>query len=413
MSFVSKLRVRGICAASSACMALAVCAAPAFASYAAENYAVYPNSGESNFNIGSYVPPSRGLGRSSAEWDALEDNTLLWEEIPSLIHEYNATVITNRTELAQDERKAMDAGDLSDWLLDAAEDMYSAASDAEEMSAALAASYRSQGDSLRQQAESNLNDFDIIRLNYEQIEKKLYLSAKNQFINYYKAKAQDEYNTDNLSYLERAYNSAQNQFNVQMATELDVLTAKETWDNAKAGALINSNSISDSYRGLIVLCGWKYNADVQLGSLPVINVDEIKMTNFESDRVRAEAVNFTLLMDNIRLNNARYYGTDSGVSQQENQLKSDTDSFNINFKSAYDSLISAADAYTNAVNAKATGDQNLENSRKQRELGLISDMELATAENTNRSLGLTVTTSYYDLLSAKAAYDAAVNDGVL
>lgn len=377
----------------------------------AEGYAVYPDYGSSDTS--SNVITRNNFSRSAEEWAALEDNNLNWEEIPDLIHEYNATVITNRSELEKDERRSMDAEEISEYLMDMADDADADADEAEETSAALAATYRSQADSLRQQANSNLDDYEIIKLSYEQIEKQTALSAKQQFIEYYRALAQDEYNEPNLSYLERLYVSEQNKYNVNMSTELNVLTAKETWENARASAAANKNSISSNLQSLIVLCGWKYDAEPVIGQLPEMTAEEAVNVDYAADLEKARACNITLRMDNIRLENAKKMGTSALVSEQETTLKNDTDSFGISFKAAYDSLKTCAEAYVNAVNASANGDRDLEYAGRQRELGLISDVELMTAENTKRSLELSVKTAYYDMISARAAYDAAVNDGIL
>ena len=377
----------------------------------AEGYAVYPDYGSSGTS--SSVITRNNFSRSAEEWAALEDNNLNWEEIPDLIHEYNATVITNRSELEKDERRSMDAEEISEYLMDMADDADADADEAEETSAALAATYRSQADSLRQQANSNLDDYEIIKLSYEQIEKQTALSAKQQFIEYYRALAQDEYNEPNLSYLERLYVSEQNKYNVNMSTELNVLTAKETWENARASAAVNKNSISSNLQSLIVLCGWKYDAEPVIGPLPEMTAEEAVNVDYAADLEKAMANSITLRMDNIRLENAKKMGTSALVSEQETTLKNDTDSFGISFKAAYDSLKTCAEAYVNAVNASANGDRDLEYARRQREMGLISDVELMTAENTKRSLELNVKTAYYDMISARAAYDAAVNDGIL
>ena len=391
-----------LAAASAFVMAVNGALLPQINAYA-DGYAVYPDYGSSGTS--SSVITRNNFSRSAEEWAALEDNNLNWEEIPDLIHEYNASVITNRSELEKDERRSMDAEEISEYLMDMADDADADADDAEETSAALAATYRSQANSLRQQANSNLDDYEIIKLTA--------LSAKQQFIEYYRALAQDEYNEPNLSYLERLYVSEQNKYNVSMSTELNVLTAKETWENARASAAANKNSISSNLQSLIVLCGWKYDAEPVIGQLPEMTAEEAVSVDYTADLEKARACNITLRMDNIRLENAKKMGTAALVNEQETTLKNDTDSFGISFKAAYDSLKTCAEAYVNAVNASANGDRDLEYARRQRELGLISDVELMTAENTKRSLELNVKTAYYDMISARAAYDAAVNDGIL
>lgn len=409
-----KRQLRKLKLTAAVCTASLIISETASLSAYAEGYAVYPYQGEENIINSSEVADSTNFSRSSAEWAELRDDQLNWDEIAALVHEYNAAVVTNRAELARDERRSMDAQEVSDYLQSKADEMDSDADAVEDTSAVLSATYRTQANSLRRQAESNLDDFETIRLGYEQIEKQTALSAKTQFLNYYSALANKEYSDANTAYLEKAYNSAVNRKNVEMATELEVLTAKEAWDNARADLITADNNITSNKRSLIVLCGWKYDADAVIGELPAVTAEDIvKIESYESDRQKAEEANYTLRIDKIRLANAEKSGYSTLADEQRTQLKSDTDSFGINFKAAYDELNNSATAYNNAVSAKANSDSDLEYANKQFELGMLSRIELDAAVNSNKAAWLSVETAYNNMLLARAKYDAAVNDGIL
>ncbi len=407
-----KNRSRQIFAASMAAV-LSIGGAAQTAISSKADYAVYPDRGSESETVSSYVIQQNNFTRSGEAWATLEDDILTWDEIGDLIYEYNATVITNRNELAKDERRSMDAEAIAEYLLDRADDLDGDANDAEDTSATLAATYRAQANSLREQANSNLDDFEIIQLNYEEVEKQLALSARNQFIEYYRAIDQAEYDETYINYLERLYTSEQNKFNASMSTELEVLNAKETLDNAKADAVTNKNNINSNLQSLIVLCGWNYNDQVTIGSLPEMTAEEAADVNYETDLETARKNNITLKIGEKRLTNAKSMGSSTLVTEQETTQKSNQDSFEISFKALYDSLISSADAYTNAVNAETNGRKDLEYANRQKELGLISEIELLAAENTMKSLELNTKSAYYDMVSARASYDAAVNDGIV
>ena len=139
----------------------------------------------------------------------------------------------------------------------------------------------------------------------------------------------------------------------------EVLTAKLAWDDARANAVTLDNKITANRQSLIVSCGWKYDADAVIGKLPEYDAQTIANVNDEEDKKKAEAANITLRIDNSRVKNASDSGYQTLVEEQKTNLKKDLDSFGIDFKAAYDGLINAVTAYTNAVGAKANSDKDL------------------------------------------------------
>ena len=375
--------------------------------------AVYPNTDSEVAAVSTNVTTSENFSRTKEEWETLSDNVLNWDEIPALVHEYNAAVITNRSELSRDERRSYDAAEVSDYLISKADELEGKAEDADSTSAVLSATYKNQANSLRRQADSNLDDFEAIRLSYEQIEKQTALSARTQFISYYDAIYKEEGSKVNLAYLERAYTSAVNRKNANVSTELEVLAAKEALDNARASAVTFKNDINANRQSLIVLCGWKYDADAVIGAVPELSTESIAAVSYDEDLKKAEAASITIKIDAIRLKNAKNQGYQTLISEQETQQKNDTDSFKISFKAAYDDLLSSVDAYNNALAARTNGEKDYEYAKRQYELGMISSVELEGAANKLNTLSVNAKTAYNDMLLKRTKYDAAVNDGIL
>lgn len=352
-----------------------------------------------------------GTAGADSTASRLSDDNLEWEEITDLVHSYNATVIKNRDDLSTDARKSYNAKEVSDYLLQKADEYENEAYNMDDTSAVTAASYRSTANSLRIQAESNVSDFEVIKLEYELIEKQTAQTVRNTFLNFYSSMYETEYDEANAAYLEKVYASAQNKMNVGMATETDVLTAKENLDAAKA-ALVKIRADHASYKNsLITMCGWKYDStSAVIGKLPEMSAASVESIDYESDRAKAEVSNLTLKMDEIKLKNANSGSYNALIiKQNQDQLDNDKKSFEINFKSAYDTLVNAASAYTNAVNDKAVADRNLETASRQLELGSISNMDHEGYKNSAASAHLAECKAYISLLSAKAAYDAALD----
>ncbi len=359
-------------------------------------------------------PGAAEIGTTEADGStasSIADNKLEWNEIDALIHTYNATVVKNRTEWSSDKRKSEDAQGVRDYLLNKADEYDGLYEQYQSDNAMTAANYKSSADSMRLQAESSVADTQTIELQYELIEKQTAETARKAFLGYYKAQYEQAYDTANLAYLEKAYASAINKQNLGMATELEVLTAKENVDTAKAAILTADSSIVSYRNTLLVMCGWKYDAaDAVIGVLPEFDVAQVGSIDYEGDKAKAKASNLTLKMDEIKLDNAKKGSyTTLVVEQNQNQLDNDTQSFGINFKAAYDTLVNAASAYTNAVNDKSVAERNLATSANQLAQGVISNIEYEGKKNTLASAEYAERAAYIALLQAKATYDAALN----
>ena len=366
--------------------------------------------GSVNNAAGPGQKASEGPGQkaSSDSGDRLGDNTLEWDEIDDLVDRYNMTVLKNRNELANDERRSYDASQVSSYLLDQADDFQAMADSAS--NAMVAAQMQTSADSLRMQAESNVSDFRVITLNYEKIEKQTAAGARKAFLNYYAALYEKDYAVSNIEYLERMYASAENRMKYGMATELEVLNAREAVDSAKAALLQKETDIGTYRTGLLVTCGWKYDSDGIIGPLPEADPSFAASVDYGADLDRGRSNNITLKIDEIRLANAKSGSyTELIVEQNENQLKDDTDAFGIAFKAAYDSLVNSTAAYNNAVSDRNAGAQSLAMSEKQYALGTISAVELESARNNQRSLELSEKKACLNLISAEAVYRDAVN----
>ncbi|MDO4960272.1 MAG: TolC family protein [Eubacteriales bacterium] len=354
-----------------------------------------------------------GVLHTAEEMEHLSDNNLEWYEIDGLISEYNATVVKNRNDYNKDEERTYNASQVTEYLLDEANKMDDLAEKYSDISAILSATYRNSANSLKLQAESNVLDGQIIKMQYDLVEKQTAAGARTAFINYYTSLYEKEYAVENIAYLERVYASTVNRRNLGMATEIEELTAKENLENAKAGLLTTETSIGSNKTGLLVMCGWAYDAEGVIGELPEMSVDSISAINYEADKAYAEANNLTLKMDQIKMSNAKGGSyTELVVTQNENQYGSDRSSFGINFKSAYDSLVNSGTAYTNALNDKAVADQNLAAAQNSYNLGTISELELRAKVIADKSADMAVKKAYAAMVQAKAKYDDALNGNI-
>ena len=346
------------------------------------------------------------FARSQEEWASLSDNRLEWEEIPDLVNEYNATVLNNRKAYQKD--SGQNAEEIRDALLEAADDMESLAIDAEaeDGGAMTGASYRSQAASLRQQAESNVSDSQVILWQYEQVEDTIAQTVRDGFIAYYQAIAQKEADQAKIGYLEESLASAQNRKNVGMGTELEVLTAKEALQNGQAALASADAKINAEKKKLQVLCGWDYTADAEIGALPDFDMEEIGRIDLEADTEKALSNNWQLRIDERKLQNA----PDATLRDQYTKtVDNDRQQIKASVRSAYDTLVQAKRTYDTGAEQLNLSRQNLEKSSRQLSLGVISRMEYRTAENETTGLEHTQKLNEIAVFSAWTAYQGAVN----
>ena len=346
------------------------------------------------------------FARSQEEWASLSDNRLEWEEIPALVNEYNATVLNNRKAYQKD--SGQNAEEIRDALLEAADDMESLAIDAEaeEGGAMIGANYRSQAASLRQQAESNVSDSQVILWQYEQVEDTIAQTVRDGFIAYYQAIAQKEADQAKIGYLEESLASAQNRKNVGMGTELEVLTAKEALQNGQAALASADAKINAEKKKLQVLCGWDYTSDAEIGALPDFDMEEIGRIDLEADTEKALSNNWQLRIDERKLQNA----LDATLRDQYTKtVDNDRQQIKASVRSAYDTLVQAKRTYDTGAEQLNLSRQNLEKSSRQLSLGVISRMEYRTAENETTGLEHTQRLNEIAVFSAWTAYQGAVN----
>lgn len=346
------------------------------------------------------------FARSQEEWASLSDNRLEWEEIPALVNEYNATVLNNRKAYQKD--SGQNAEEIRDALLEAADDMESLAIDAEaeEGGAMIGANYRSQAASLRQQAESNVSDSQVILWQYEQVEDTIAQTVRDGFIAYYQAIAQKEADQAKIGYLEESLASTQNRKNVGMGTELEVLTAKEALQNGQAALASADAKINAEKKKLQVLCGWDYTADAEIGALPDFDMEEIGRIDLEADTEKALSSNWQLRIDERKLQNA----PDATLRDQYTKtVDNDRQQIKASVRSAYDTLVQAKRTYDTGAEQLNLSRQNLEKSSRQLSLGVISRMEYRTAENETTGLEHTQKLNEIAVFSAWTAYQGAVN----
>ena len=346
------------------------------------------------------------FARSAEEWARLRDNKLEWDEIDGLVNEYNSVVINNNIDLQDNAGK--DAEEIRNDLLDAAADMDDMASeaDSEDGGSMTAATYRMQAEQLRQSADSNVSDVEVLSLQYKAVEASVADSVRNYFISYHTAIVQKEYDSKQAEIARLAYDTAVNQFNVGMATELDVLSAKEAMQSAEATLISDDSDIASAKRNMMVLCGWKYESDPEIGEMPEFDIEASDDMNVDEDIEKALENNYNYRADQRKLDNAPSVTI---REQYEETVKNDREQIAEDIKSKAASVRLAKSTYDQALANLDNQKRDLESKRLQASLGTISQKEFSNAELTVSSLENDLKLKEYALFSALTAYNSAVS----
>ena len=348
------------------------------------------------------------FGKTQEQWDRLRDNTLEYDEIDDLIHEYNPTVKNNAADLKEFKKNY---GTTNDELRQAYDDLAaqfreaSAPDDSNPASALNEVSNDAMAKSAEQQADSNLEDYETQRLTYEMSEKALAQGARSNMIAVYTDKLSAENAKLNVELLESQLQIKKAQAATGTGTQVDVLKATEELLNAKKTSIQADAAVDTAKKKLQIACGWKYADDPVIGSLPEPDFARIGTMNPDTDLQTALDNNYTLKINKRKLSNARY---SNAKQTMETTIADNEQSVGMALKTAYLTAVAAKDAYDYAVAADKIQQQTLAQTEKSFEAGNASEFELKSQKTTSKMTKIAVEKAKYAVLEALMNYDYAV-----
>ena len=245
------------------------------------------------------------FARSQEEWASLQDNVLEYGEIEDLIEEYNASVQSNQYEyhrFINDYGRTRD--DIAESYRDLADDLESSMTGDDGMGMISDFQLELQAKQMREQADNQVEDSQIYYLTCCQAQDSLAMSAQSCFISYYRSQLELESAGDQLELLKNQETLTAARQQVGMATQADVFQAQETVLNQEKELADTRARLENARQNLLVLCGWSGNDQPVIGEVPLFNMGEIDAIDLEADKRAAEEHNYTLRMNQRRLENA-------------------------------------------------------------------------------------------------------------
>ncbi len=333
--------------------------------------------------------------------DKFRDNVLEYWEIPGLVEQYNTTF---RNQLEQYYyNPGSSTGLTRQQLLDLADELRneakiledSAEEDKSELTRRQYEDYRSNIRVLKARAK-DLEDaaegksaagssaIRALRITRDKKTKE----ARALMRDYETLAAQSEIADKNLEIAELSYETAKRQMELGLYSAEDVLSAEEALNAARAKAASAKTAYVSGKQELIKMLGWSYDGNPEIRKIPEPDLEAISGYDPSRDDVKAIENNITLF--ETRMSSSKSQGGANkkarNIQEQENSVRSSLDLLYrdvMQKKAAYEA---AALQYTAAQADKAAAD-------RKHGLGMVSNQEYLTAENT--------------WLSEKAAYEAA------
>ena len=354
------------------------------------------------------------FARTPEEWERLRDNTLEYEEIPDLIREYNSTVQNNM--ISYGDYRGKDANEIAEDYREAAQTLYDSVVWPSEDDTGYAMLYsaaetaQAQARQLEKMADENVSDGMIIKWQYDQVEASLSSTAQNLMSQYYQLLENRKTAEAGKELAEASLRSVETQASLGMATENDVLTAREAVKTAEAGVISAKSNIQSVKQNLQVMTGWAYNSEPEIAQMPPVDVTRIDAMNPETDLEKALENNYTLLIAKRTLENT----SDAANQQIQRQTIANTEQqIASGLTDLYSQVLQARNTYDQARSALELEEKNMAAAETKYGLGMISRLEYLQARNAYVESQANFRIQELALQSAMDAYDWALRGNMV
>ena len=345
------------------------------------------------------------FARSAEEWAKLRDNVMEYDELAGLIHEYNVTVQNNQRDFNEKKNKTSD--EIAQDYRDAADAIRSSMSGEDDAGSILSdAMSEAQALTSEQQADDSVEDSEIFKRTYDQTEKTLVSNAQANMISYHQKVLDLELKQKNRELLAATYDSVALKMNNGMATQMDLLTARENLQNADAAILTAQSDLENTRQKLCVMLGWRYDASPEIMGIPSADLNRITAMDPSADKEKALENNYTL-----RINRKKLANSSSNSKKESLQMTIDDNIQRIgaSVDSAYKNVIQAQTAYQQASVALDAASKNMEAAERKMTIGTISRLDYLSQQYAYLQAQTAMKNADMDLFQAMESYDWNVN----
>ena len=356
------------------------------------------------------------FSRTEEEWAKLRDMNLDYEEIDGLVTEYNATVQTNQANMQQFTRDyGRKNSEVSQNYKDMAEKIEDSLTEPDPdsmtyvpMMASIAQS-RATISNLKNSADTTLEDYEVQYFTYESARLSLVQNTKALMISYYSKAMSKDALQKAIEVAELNLANAQARLSVGMATNLDVLSAKEAVIKANKELNDQSNAASADRDKLLIMTGFKTDSQANIGFVPVLSEEELQnidKINVEEDIKKAVEENYALKINKRKLGNAK---SDTQIKSLNSTISSGTENIKANVQTLHKNLVNAKDKLNLLKAELELSGKDLETIRQKKNLGMATQLEVANKELENIKKNTEKKQAELALRLALENYNSAVN----
>ena len=356
------------------------------------------------------------FSRTEEEWAKLRDMNLDYEEIDGLVTEYNATVQTNQANMQQFTRDyGRKNSQVSQGYRDMAEKIEDSLTEPDPdsmtyvpMMASIAQS-RATISNLKNSADTTLEDYEVQYFTYESARLSLVQNTKALMISYYSKDVSKEALQKAVEVAELNLANAQARVAVGMATNLDVLSAKEAVIKANKTLSDQSNAALVDRDKLLIMTGFKTDSQANIGLVPVLSEEELQnidKINVEEDIKKAVEENYALKINKRKLGNAK---SDTQIKSLNSTISSGTENIKANVQTLHKNLVNAKDKLNLLKAELELSSKDLETIRQKKNLGMATQLEVANKELENIKKNTEKKQAELALRLALENYNSAVN----
>ena len=356
------------------------------------------------------------FSRTEEEWAKLRDMNLDYEEIDGLVTEYNATVQANQANMQQFTRDyGRKNSQVSQSYRDMAQKIEESLTEPEQdsmtyvpMMASIAQS-RATINNLKNSADTTLEDYEVQYFTYESARLSLVQNTKALMISYYTKDMSKEALQKSVEVAELNLANAQARVEVGMATNLDILSAKEAVIKANKELNDQSNAALADKDKLLIMTGFKTDSQANIGLVPVLSEEELQnidKINIEEDIKKALEENYTLKINKRKLLNAK---SDTQIKSLNSSINSNTENIKANVRTLHKNLLNAKDKLNLLKAELELSGKELETVRQKKNLGMSTQLEVANKELENIKKNTEKKQAELALRLALENYNSAVN----
>ena len=310
-------------------------------------------------------------GNQIAE-ERLRDQTVEYEELGSLIHANNVTV-QNAASGVENSRKTY-TEDLeylrsekasARWNKDEAKDEGDMVSYAEYASyeAVYKSSIKSYNKMLDRLDQNSTNKSRLM------LEKQLTNAAQSLMMSYQSMTLQKEYLATMEELLRTQYDNAQTRQQAGLSTDQEVMTARSSWESARASLKSMESGEAAIYQNLCILLGVGEAGEVTIQKIPSVDVQKMDEMNLEEDTKKAITNNYDIISERSQSSGR----STAGVNKKTRTVEEMEEKLTVKMNQLYEDVQQAKTAYDAAEAGNYAADITWNSAQKKHEMGMLSN----------------------------------------